>query len=405
MEFHQAQEQIAIDPHRFRVAVCGRKFGKTTLNAEELKCNAICADDRRVLYMAETLGESRQLMWDRLLKIMAAAIVKVNDTRLEMKVRTQFGGTSDIFIGSWEKVEIYRGDEFNFILPDEVQKYRNFWVGWNEALRPTLTPRLGAALFTGTPKGFNHLYDLFNLEYTDQDFKSFRFPTSANPHISPDEIEKAKQQLSEDEFAQEYLAEFRKSSGLVFKDFDRTKHIFDYELHDSTEYLAGVDWGTRAYAAIPFVKVKDGVYYVTREFYKTGCTDAEVADFVAAQRFNKVYPDPESASGVLELKKRGVNTRDVNKGKDSIIHGISKMTELFRENRLFIHKSCTNLISELEMYSYLDERPDHNPNENPQDKYNHAIDALRYVVSTHVISKPFIPRPFHDKNIEIWQGR
>ncbi len=218
MELTPAQEAIVRDRHRFRVVVCGRKFGKTTLDAEELIGRAIFKDNQRILYIAPTLGDARTLMWDRLKKRLGKAIVSENETRLELKVKTIHGAISDLYLGSWEKVQNYRGDEFDLIVFDEVQDYRNFWVGWQEAMRPTLTPRLGEALFTGTAKGFNHFYDLYNLPYTDPDYKSFHYTTYDNPYISRDEIEKAKKELTEDRFAQEHLAEFKKAEGLVFKE-------------------------------------------------------------------------------------------------------------------------------------------------------------------------------------------
>ena len=260
-------------------------------------------------------------------------------------------------------------------------------------------------MFTGNPKGFNHFYDLYNTEYTDKDFKSFHFTTYDNPFIPVDEIEKAKEQETKERFEQEYLALFRKSEGLAIKEFSREAHLFDYEITGYSDFLAGIDFGYTNPTAIPSVCLKDGSFYVTRELYRTGMTDDEVGDYTASQRFNKVYPDPENAAAIEVLKRKGVNVREVTKGPGSIEHGLNVIRELFKQNRLFIHKSCINLISELEMYSYADSSPLRNDNENPQDKYNHAIDALRYVVSTHTMNKPFIKRPFHDKTIEIWQGR
>jgi hypothetical protein len=118
---------------------------------------------------------------------------------MELKVATYKGGTSTIFLGSWEKVQNYRGDEFDFVIFDEVQDYRNFWVGWQEAMRPTLTPRRGIAMFTGTPKGFNHFYDLFNTK--DEDYNSFHYTSYDNPFIPKEEIDKASREIPEDRFA------------------------------------------------------------------------------------------------------------------------------------------------------------------------------------------------------------
>lgn len=406
MELTQAQDKIAASNSRFRVVVCGRKFGKTTLESEEIKAKAISKDSQRVLYIAPTLGDARRLMWDRLRKELESVIVSENDTRLELKIKTQFGGISNIFLGSWELVNNYRGDEFDFILLDEVQDYRNFWVGWQEAMRPTLTPRQGSALFTGTAKGFNHLYDLYNLAYTDTDYTSFHFTTYDNPYIPVEEIEKAKHELTEDRFAQEYLGDFRKSEGLVFKEFDRTRHTYTEPVYDFSELLEGVDFGFTNPTAVLEIKVKQGTYYVDHELYRTGMTDDETGDYVASRRPNKVYADPAQPQSIEVMKRKGLNIRDVLKGKDSIQAGIDRIRELFKQNKLCIHSSCVNLITELETYSYADKSPYRNANENPIDEFNHAIDALRYVVNTHTISKPFVrPAVFKDKTIDIWRGK
>lgn len=74
----------------------------------------------------------------------------------------------------------------------------------------------------------------------------------------------------------------------------------------------------------------------------------------------------------------GVNVRDVLKTRDSVRNGISLVRELFKQGRLHIHASCTNLIWELETYSYPEKKPDRNPDENPIKENDHAVDALRY---------------------------
>ena len=48
-KFHPAQEQIASDKHRFRVARCGRRFGKTVLAAYEMFVRAVAGDNARVV--------------------------------------------------------------------------------------------------------------------------------------------------------------------------------------------------------------------------------------------------------------------------------------------------------------------------------------------------------------------
>lgn len=372
---HQAQKEIVNDLHRFRILVCGRKFGKTTLAAEEIAGKVISKSGQRVLYLSPTLDDSRRLMWDRLKKKLAGATIKTNDTRLEIKVRTIDGGESDVFLGSWEKVQDYRGDEFDFIVPDEVQDYREFWVGWHEALRPTLTPRKGSALFMGTPKGFNHFYDLFYTE--DADYQGFKFTSYDNPFIPKEEIDKARSELTEDRFSQEYLADFRKTQGLVYKEFNRGLHLFGDDKQPTGTLISGIDFGfTHPAAVLSIIKDDDARYWVTTEWYKTGRTEAQIADYVQSCQFTKVYPDPENPSAIEVLNQRGINVSEVTKGKDSVQSGINKVRDLLKANRLFIHKDCLNLIAEFETYSYADG----NKNENPLKENDDALDALRYAM-------------------------
>lgn len=396
-----AQSKILADNHRFRVVVCGRKFGKTTLSSEEIAACAFAKSGRRVLYVAPTLDDARRLMWDRLKNKFNKCVEKTNDTRLELKVPTQGGGTSDIFLGSWEKVNNYRGDEFDLEIYDEVQDYRNFWVGWHESMRPTLTPRKGSAMFIGTPKGFTHLYDLHNLEVEDKDFKSFHFTSYDNPHLPIEEIETAKRQLTEDRFAQEYMADFRKTEGLVYKEFSRERHLFGEEGFEGEGFgvvkkFGGVDFGfTNPCAVLEIKKDRDANYWVRESMYKTQQTDAQIADFVVALKWNECYPDPESAGGIEELKRKGVNVREVIKGKDSVRNGINIVRELFKSNRLYIHESCKNLIWELETYSYPDKKAEHNEEEKPIKENDHALDALRYALSMESIVKSASPFTVH----------
>jgi len=381
--------------------VCGRKFGKTTLAGEEITGCAIAKANKRILYLSPTLDDSRRLMWDRLKKKLAGAIVKANDTRLELRVKTQDSGISDIFLGSWEKIQDYRGDEFDFIIPDEVQDYRNFWVGWHEALRPTLTPRKGTALFMGTPKGFTHLYDLFNFEGRDKDYKSFHFTSYDNPFLPKEEIDKARLELTEDRFAQEYLADFRKTEGLVYKEFSRERHLFeDKEIQG--ELLGGVDFGfTNPCAVLRIIKDYDSRYWVMEEWYKTGRTESQIAEYVASCRFSKVFADPENPSAIEVMNQKGIRVAEVLKGKDSVMSGINRVRELFKANRLFIHSSCVNLISELETYSYPEKKDLHNPDEKPIKENDHALDALRYVM----LEDSIIEQPTREDIIKIYETR
>lgn len=376
---------MAQDRHRFRVVNCGRRWGKTTLAILEMVAKGLFKDDAKICYIAPTYQQSRDIAWAELKKICLPVSNNINESRLEITIDTKNGKTSTISLRGWESIETLRGQAFDFIVIDEIASMRNFWLNWQEVIRPTLTDRKGEVLFISTPKGFNHFYDLFNFQ--DEDYKSFHFTTYDNPHLPVEEIDKAKKELPEDRFAQEYMADFRKQTGLVYKEFSRDRHVFDsMPTNDNvTEYFAGIDFGfTNPTAVIHIKRDRDQNYFVTEEWYKTERTEEQIAEYVKSCNFNRVYPDPESPSAIDLLNKKGISVVEVVKNKDSIKNGINRVRELFKMGKLRIHKSCVNLISELETYAYPEKRPDNNEPENPIKEHDHALDALRYALNTNL---------------------
>lgn len=376
-----AQKEIARDPHRFRVLNCGRRFGKTTEAIEEIKGFALSAQEGdKIAYIAPTIQQARDIAWGVLKKEFLSITIKSKEApSLELEVKNKDGKSVLIIIRGWEAIETLRGQKFRFIVLDEVASMRNFWVGWQEVLRPALTDLQGHCLFISTPKGFNHFYDLYNLQDKDADYKSFHFTTYDNPFIPIEELAKAKAELPENRFAQEYMADFRKQEGLVYKDFDRTKHVFDdNENIREIKKIIGLDFGFTNPTAILSISIDyDNTYWVRSEFYKTNKTTEEIINYCKTLNGNEFYPDPAEPDRIKQMQDAGLNVQEVSK---DIEFGITCVQQMFRTNKLRIHKDCINLISELETYHYPDKKPEKNEAELPVKENDHACDALRYAL-------------------------
>jgi hypothetical protein len=135
-----------------------------------------------------------------------------------------------------------RGRAYALAIIDEAAIVPRLEYAWNEVIRPTLTDFAGRALFLSTPKGHNYFWYLYVRGFQKKDWQSWNFPTSANPHISPDEIEAARLELPERAFRQEYLAEFLEDGGAVFRNIEAC--IDDSPLPDKINepVVFGVDW-------------------------------------------------------------------------------------------------------------------------------------------------------------------
>lgn len=391
MILHEKQNKVAEDLHRFRVLNCGRRWGKTTLAVEEIK-GKVLAKPARVAYIAPTFQQARDIAWLQIKKELLPAITNINESRLEITTRTLKSPDekSLIVLRGWEAIETLRGQQFDFIVIDEVASMRNFWEHWEEVIRPTLTDTQGEVLFISTPKGFNSFYELYSKDPSqpkvegikqDPDFKSFTFNSYDNPFLKKEEIDKAKQELTEDRFEQEYLASFKKMEGLVYKEFKREVHVFNASeppAKNTIEKLGGVDFGfTNPTGILKVERDSDNHFWVTQEYYKTGRTTPEIIQYTASLGLNKVYPDPAEPDRIEEMRRAGINVQDVSKDVEA---GINAVRELFKTNRLHISSECVNLIAELESYHYPDKKPDKNEPESPVKEFDHLVDALRYVL-------------------------
>jgi len=328
----------------------------------------------RVAYIAPTYQQARDIAWTQLREDCREAAQAINESRLEI---TLVNG-STIVLRGWESIETLRGQMFDMVVLDEVAMMRNFWEMWQEVIRPTLTDTKGEGLFISTPKGFNHFYDLYNFERTDDNYKSFHFTSYDNPHVPKEEIDTAKREVTDDRFHQEYMADFRKMEGLVYKDFFREAHTFKEKKVDTVERILGIDFGWTNPTAIMFIeKGHDGVYYIMDEWVHSNKTTREIVEVAKGWNPHVVYADPAEPDRIEELKKEGLYCMEVSK---EIPPRIVAISQLFRLGRLKIHEDCIHLITELETYHYPDKKPDKDEPEKPVHEDCDAINAMEYAL-------------------------
>lgn len=391
MELTQKQSETILNKSRYKVLNWGRRSGKTTLFAYEALGTALTIPNAKITYYAQTFGDARDIAWDIFLEVFGEAIIKKNETLLEITVVNLKGGTSKISLKGWESVVTSskgRGTENDLLLCDEVAFCRGFNEYWDTVLEPTLLTTKGRAVFASTPNGFNDFYYLSNKAQKDENWFYSHATSYDNPLNDQQWLDAKQAEMPEDRYAQEYLADFRKQEGLVYKEFTRGLHIYDDAVIDEVAKLGCVDFGfTNPAVCLTVREDKRGALWVSDEYYERGKTDAQVAEVVAAKDFLKVYPDPENQGAIKELRDRHVNCMEVLKEKGSVTNGISKIRELLKQRRLKIHRSCVNLIWEFETYHYPKSKDDRNEEEVPVKENDHALDALRYLVLMHTTNQ------------------
>ena len=91
------------------------------------------------------------------------------------------------------------------------------------------------------------------------------------------------------------------------------------------------------------------------------------------------YADPAGRTEIEEMRSAGLTVR---KGNNDIKLGIAAVSARIRTDRLRVHfPNCLNLLEEAKAYRYPRQDERARVGENPIDESNHALGALRSLVS------------------------
>jgi len=207
---HQAQEKVLRSKARFRVLMCGRRFGKSLISQVITSVQAL--KGQHVAYITPTY-QLAKVFFDELCLLLPIEVAIPNRSDLTLKLAT--GGTIRFFTG--ERLDNLRGLKFHYVIIDEASFITDLESGWNNSIRPTLTDYQGRAIFLSTPRGKNYFYSLFlkGLQ-PNAEWESFKYSTYDNPYIRKEEIDSARMSLPEVVFEQEYMANPAENSANPF---------------------------------------------------------------------------------------------------------------------------------------------------------------------------------------------
>jgi len=88
--------------------------------------------------------------------------------------------------------------------------------------------------------------------------------------------------------------------------------------------------------------------------------------------------DSAAPQAITEMSRNGINAKPVK--KDTILSGIDQI----KRSNFFVHANSKNLIDELNSYVWKSDKNNNNLDE-PEDKNNHLIDAIRYILQMKVM--------------------
>lgn len=148
-----------------------------------------------------------------------------------------------------------------------------------------------------------------------------------------------------------------------------------------TEYKKrwiGIDFGfTNDPTAIVDIRLSEGELWIDELLYFKGYDNPMICSHLEELGIPKsidIVADSAEPKSIAEIRSKGWRVEGAIKGKDSINTGIS----ILNRYKKHVTRTSTNIIEEYKNYRWQTDI-DGNPVNIPIDKYNHSIDAQRYV--------------------------
>jgi hypothetical protein len=187
--------------------VTHRRAGKTVACIHDLQRQALrCPRVRpRFAYLSPFLRQSKAVAWDYLRAAMSAARV-AGATAHESELRVDYPGGAQVRLYGADNPDAMRGVYFDGIVLDEYADMDP--RVWSEIIRPALADRRGWAVFIGTPRGRNAFFELWRRSQTEEGWFSMMLKASQSGLIPDSELELARRDLTEEQYAQEFECSF-----------------------------------------------------------------------------------------------------------------------------------------------------------------------------------------------------
>lgn len=376
------QKEIVFSKERELIAYCGRRGGKTTALQVRAGLKAL-EEKRKIAYVAPTAEQAKEIFWDGLKDIWRGYYKKSIETYPQKLI---FPNGSTVSIYSGKNYDRIRGLGLDEAYTDETSDLDERIL--SEVLFPALSDRKGNLIMTGTPKGFDWVYDL------SDKFKFVTWTTLQGGIVSKKEIERQRLLLDERTFRQEYEASFESYSGIIFYKF--TEANYSDKVFDKNKYTyLSFDFNVNPMTCLVFQKYDDA-FHCVKEFVvphsNTAHTCTLVKDFIGTETCD-VTGD---ASGQSQ-KTSSVGKTDYMIIKDYIKDAWVKLPKknplkvdrwnytnsafesADKTRRLFINpKECKETVKNLRRIT----REDYNNND--YNNVTHTTDAFTYLAYNYL---------------------
>lgn len=337
-----------LETHRFNVLVTHRQMGKTVCAINHLLKSALKNKRTagRYFYISPFLKQTKLIAWDYMKRYtMPLPQVKLCETELSVLLPNG----SKIWLLGADNPDALRGTYADGVVLDEYAQIKP--DVFDEIIRPMLLSRQGWVLFTGTPKGQNQFYDLYQhaqkaMISMPQQWWCGVFPADKTGVIDEEELAHIKAHTPQHLFRQEYLCDFTADADDVLINVSEVlaaeqRHYSSAQLRYAPKII-GVD-PARFGADRSVIFRRQGMQGFPPEIFSK--TDhmtlaSRVAATIDSFRPDAVFIDSGCGGGVIDrLRQLGFEVCEINFGSAPIKVGqyANKRAEMWGEMAQWLH--------------------------------------------------------------------
>ena len=393
LEFHNSEA-------RFKFIGAGSRFGKSLCGSYDI-IDIILQKEKRIWLVGPSYDQpSKEFRY-----LYNALVTKLGyKTKRELNVSFTTPGPqsmlfpwgSEVNTKSEQNADALLGEEIDVLVLSEGSRLKE--ETYDTYLRARIGSRQGKVIIPTTPHGYNWLYKRFYLPAMEGDpqyWAKIGIKVTENPTFPIGEYERAKKELPEDVFSEQYNGEFVAWSGLIYKRFSRQHNVIKpIPILANWPVYCAIDPHPSTPVGVLWLTVDTfGTWYVCHEMFEPDLTIPDVAERLI--KIEKTCPvtryliDPsaklidklrgQTVSVQMQFRRMGIPCIEANNHFDPAWYKICqalKPKPVFGDPNvlrpgLFVFNTCRRTIEEFEDYTW----------ENEKAGKHHLMDDLKYIVN------------------------
>jgi len=396
------QKLFHFSESRNRILVAGSRFGKSMAAAAEIAHVLLYPGIWVMIVGTQYELAEKEFRW----VVRYFSTVDYRDRKLldychkkitgkgEKFLRTPWG--SVLVTKSTEKPTQILGDEYDLVVLAEGS-HISIDI-YNQYIRRAMGSRKARLIVPSTPNSDAGILMHFwkKVEEKKKHWEGWQYRTIDSGHFSEQEYQTMREEMDEDNFAEQCEGKFVSRRGKVFK--FRDDHVFK-KFPDGMEHwpvILGVRMNFKNPFVVLFIAIDrtNRTYWVFDEIYLAEKLPSEIAPLIIQKCkgrhvIGKITEYGDGAK-VIEMRKSGIDCTSIDEKAFSKSQAAMKRIQAIQNclkirpekgPRVRVFADCVNTIKDLESCTWPDKREDKEEIELPLTKHLHAPLALSYVLA------------------------